>query len=225
MKNIDLKKALQLYLVTDHRLTKGRTTEFIVTQAVESGVTLVQLRDKGKSIGETLETGRRLRTITKAKKVPFLINDRCDICQALDADGVHLGQSDLPLLDARKVLGKDAIIGISVTTVAEGVIAERNGASYIAVNGVFATDTKNDLPGPLGLTFIKELHRIISVPVVAIGGIKPENTPEIIAAGCSGIAVVTGITLADDIRSACLDYLQAIASGFQRDKTAGKKFI
>lgn len=145
----------------------------------------------------------------------FLVNDRVDLALALDCDGVHLGQNDFPIFETRRLLGPDKIIGSSISTVEQALEAVSQGADYLALNGIFATATKNDLGPPLGLDFIRLVRTLVSCPLVGIGGIKVENAGEVIRAGCDGIAVVTAITQAHNIPDVCARLLEAIISAVQ----------
>lgn len=210
---IDNKALFSLYLVTDHRLSLGRSTEEVVLHALKGGVKTVQLRNKDCSTRDLLLLGEKLKKLTAQFDVPLIINDRVDLTLALDCDGVHLGQSDLPLQIARKILGAEKIIGISVETLEQALEAEKNGATYCAVNGVFYTDTKSDIGPPLGLEFVQLLKKAVAIPIIGIGGIKIDNAAKVIAAGCDGIAVVSGITMSENIELTCANYLAEIQIG------------
>lgn len=210
--------SLKLYLVTDYTLSNDRSTEFIVEQAIEGGITTVQLRDKGRPIKELFNIGTSIKQMTDKTDVLFLVNDRVDLALSLDCDGVHLGQDDLPLQKARELLGNEKIIGISVDTYDQAIYAWKQKADYIAINGIFPTATKTDLGPPLGLSFIHRVRSQITCPLVGIGGITPNNTVDVIKAGCDGIAVVTAITKADNIVTACQQLLEAINVGQQKRK-------
>ena len=192
-----------LYLVTDPDLSLGRPEEEIVRRAVSAGVTMVQYRDKGTSTRRMIEKTRLLAEICESASVALIINDRLDVAIAGGADGVHLGQDDMELADARRIAGEDLIIGISVTTVKEAIKAEEAGADYLGANGVFPTGTKTDLGEPLGLDGVSRLASAGSLPIVAIGGINDRNAGEVIAAGADGVAVVSYIVGAEDIEGRC----------------------
>lgn len=188
-----LKEALRLYLVTDPVLHGGRGVIPTCRLALETGVRFVQLRDKNASTADLYKTGMELRALCDEYSAWFVVNDRIDVAQAVGAHGVHLGQSDMPAGPARSVMGHEAVIGVSVRTVSEARAASEAGADYIAANLVFSTDTKKDLGEPLGLDMVRKLSEASSLPLVAIGGIKPVNAASVIDAGCVGVAVVTGI--------------------------------
>jgi len=190
-----------LYLVTDQDLMVASNIEECVEKAVSGGCTVVQLREKTASSREFYETALRVRKITADMGVPLIINDRADIALAVNADGVHVGQDDLPLDAARRIMGKDAIIGVSVNNVTEALAAAAMGADYLGVGAMFATGTKKDAD----ITSMDELRRIraeIKIPIVAIGGINKNNVPLFAGTGIDGIAVVSAIVAQKDARSA-----------------------
>lgn len=192
-----------LYLVTDRRLAT-QPLEQAVEQAISGGCTMVQLREKELSSREFLETALRVQDITRRYGVPLLINDRVDIALAAGADGVHIGQKDLPCKVVRRLLGADKIIGVSAATVQEAKTAEQDGADYLGVGAVNATSTKADtrvVTPPL----LKEIKASVTVPVVAIGGICRENLTKLAGTGIDGIAVVSAVLAQPDIRTAAHD--------------------
>lgn len=188
-----LREALKLYLVTDPLLHKGRGVEATCEEALEAGVRFVQLRDKTASSKSLYNSAKALKALCKRYSSYFVVNDRIDIAMAVKADGVHLGQTDMPTEIARRIMGPTAIIGVSVRTADEAHKAFEDGADYIAANLVFSTETKKDIKEPLGIDMVKVLSDISTLPLIAIGGINPENTPKVIEAGCTGVAVVTAI--------------------------------
>jgi len=173
--------------------------EETVRQALEAGVRAVQLRDKTASTGKLVEQALVLGDMCRQFGALFLVNDRVDVAMAAGSDGVHLGQDDMPLAYARKLLGPSAVIGISVRTCQEAEEAEKGGADYIAANMVFATETKTDLPEPLGLEMVTEIKGATSLPLVAIGGINEKNYREVMNAGADGVAMVSAIMAARDV--------------------------
>lgn len=209
---------LSVYLVTDPSLGGGRPLEDIVAQAISGGATMVQLRDpdaKGRALADT---GRRLLSVTRARNVPLIVNDRVDIAFAIGADGVHLGQSDMDASDARRMLGPDAIIGLSVANAHE-LEASRNAigaVDYFGVGPVFATGTKADAGEAIGLEGISWMRRAVDLPLVAIGGIKAGNTAEVVAAGCDGVAIVSAIVAAPDPSAAARQLAAAVNEGRNR---------
>jgi thiamine-phosphate pyrophosphorylase len=194
MKSIDY----SLYLVLDRSLSRGRSHGDIVAAAVAGGVSCVQLREKQCSTREFLEQARALLAVLRPRGIPLIINDRLDIALAVGADGVHLGQEDLPIDMARRLAGEKMIIGISAETVEHAVAAERAGADYIGISPVFATATKRDHAVPLGLAGIGAIRARTTIPLVGIGGINAANAAAILSAGANGIAVVSAIVAADD---------------------------
>lgn len=184
---------LSLYLVTDRSLSLFHNQEEIVKQAIEGGTTIVQLREKDCSSLEFYQYALQLKEILKDTNIPLIINDRLDIALAVDADGLHIGQSDLPYNLARKILGKDKIIGLSVETIEQAKEANLLDVDYIGLSPVFSTNTKLDINTPLGLEGINKIASFTKHPTVAIGGINTTNTKEIIQSGADGIAVVSAI--------------------------------
>jgi len=194
MKKIDY----SLYLVCDRALSCGRSHVDIVGAAVAGGVSCVQLREKLCSTREFLDQARALLTLLRPRGIPLIINDRLDIALAVGADGVHLGQDDLPIDMARRLAGERMIIGISVESVEHAVAAERAGADYLGISPVFATTTKQGHAPPLGLAGISAIRAHTTIPLVGIGGINADNAAAILAAGADGIAVVSAIVAAAD---------------------------
>ena len=201
-----------LYLVTDRDLSRGRSTLSIVTEAVVGGVSCVQLREKCGSTRMFMEEARAIKGVLAAKKIPLIINDRVDVALAVGASGVHLGQSDMPIADARRLLPSGSIIGISVESLEDAVRAEGEGADYIGVSPVFSTPTKRDTAPPLGLSGVRRIREAVGIPIVGIGGISSANGRDVIDAGAHGIAVVSAIVSADDPRLAALSLKQAVFS-------------
>jgi len=201
----NLSELLKLYLVTDPDLTVGRSIFTIVEQALTGGVTIIQLRNKEASTQEFLQQARQLKIITNKYNVPLIINDRVDIALKINATGVHLGQDDMLLEQARKELGDEKIIGISVSSAEEAKTAQEQGANYIAIGPVFLTQTKKDLPKPLGLEKTKKIIKSVSIPTVAIGSINLSNVEQVAKTGVDGIAVVTALTLAKNVKKMAKD--------------------
>jgi thiamine-phosphate pyrophosphorylase len=191
---------LSLYLVTDRELSLGRPLEFIVEEAVKGGVTMVQLRENNCSSLEFYHLARNLKTLLQPHKVPLIINNRADIALAVDADGLHIGQSDLPWQVARRLLGPDKILGLSVETIQQTEEANEHDIDYIGISPVFATPTKTDTAPPFGLEGVKAVSAVSRHPSVGIGGINSENAGQIIAQGTNGIAVVSAISATENPR-------------------------
>jgi thiamine-phosphate pyrophosphorylase len=185
-----------LYLVTDDALAGGRSVEWIVAEAVRGGVTCVQLREKHAEGRAYYERAMALRERLRPLGIPLIINDRLDIALAIGADGVHLGQGDLPCAEARRIAGPNLLIGISVSTVAEAQAAARDGADYLGISPIFDTPTKTDTPVATGLDGLRAIRAAVPLPLVAIGGINAENAAEVLRAGADGIAVVSAIMAA-----------------------------
>jgi thiamine-phosphate pyrophosphorylase len=198
---MDLKSALKLYLITDRRFLKGRSLNDAVEAAILGGVTIVQIREKDISSRQFYEIAKSVKEVTDYYKLPLIINDRIDIAQAVDAAGVHLGQSDLHMLDARRILGSGKIIGISAGNSDEAAEAERNGADYVGIGAVYPTGSKNDAD-IVGLDGLRDVVSSIAIPSVAIGGINSSNARDILATGVNGISVISAILDKQDIRKA-----------------------
>lgn len=192
-KNIDY----SLYLVTDRGLLAGKNLAETVEQAILGGVTLVQIREKACSTLTFYQEALKVREITLKYNIPLIVNDRLDIALAVDADGLHIGQADLPLTIARKILGPDKIIGVSAANLAEALTAEAAGADYLGVGAVFPTTTKDDADS-VGLAELKRIKGAVTIPVVAIGGIQSENIEKVKVSGADGVAVVSAIIAAAD---------------------------
>jgi thiamine-phosphate pyrophosphorylase len=180
-------------------------------------VTVVQLREKDAPGRFFLEEARRLKELLAEYRVPLIINDRVDVALAADADGVHLGQDDLPLEAGRALLGPDKVIGISVSTVTEAEAAAAGGADYLGVSAIFATPTKTDTPPPIGLEGVARLRAAVNLPLVGIGGLNPTNAAAVIRAGCDGIAVVSAIMAAPDPEQAARDLRREVQRGREED--------
>lgn len=188
-----------LYLVTDRELMSTKTLEEAVKQAIKGGCTLVQLREKTASSREFYQTALNIKAITDKYKVPLIINDRVDIALAIDADGVHVGQSDLPAAVVRKIINKDKILGVSAGSVEKAIEAQREGADYIGVGALFSTSTKTDAKSVSKETLMKIIKEV-SIPVVGIGGINEQNAAQLKNTGIDGIAVVSAIIAQKDIK-------------------------
>ena len=184
---------LRLYAITDRRaLPAGVTLAQAVEAALDGGVTCLQLREKEASAGEILALARTLLPLCRARRVPLLINDRVDIALAAGADGVHLGQDDLPLPEARALLGPDRILGATAHTVEEALRAQAEGADYLGVGAMFPTGTKTNTI-PTSADTLKAICAAVSIPVVAIGGVTAQNLPTLSGTGIAGAAVVSAI--------------------------------
>lgn len=183
-----------LHLVTDDHID---TLPDLVSIAIENGATVIQLRNKYADKLPLYEIGKKILAITRSKKIPFIINDHIDLALALDADGVHIGQSDLPYEFARKILGKHKIIGLSIQTLAHAEQAQFCDADYFGVGPIFKTALKSDVFA-MGLDTLGKITSILKKPCVAIGGIQTEQVSDVISQGAAGIAVISGICHASD---------------------------
>ena len=190
-----------LYVVLDRKFLVGRDEVDIARQIIESGARVIQLRDKQSKKGELLLVAQRLRELCSQTGVIFIINDYLDLAMAVDADGLHVGQEDLPLSIIRKELPIDRIVGCSVKTLSQAKKAQTEGADYIAVGSIFPTTTKREAT-VVGVDILKELKRTVSTPVVAIGGINQNNVDEVVAAGADAIAVISAVLGGKDVKGA-----------------------
>lgn len=206
-----IKVDYSLYLVTDRKLLRGRDLVQSIEQAIKGGVSLVQLREKSVSSREFLELAIRVKEITARYKVPLIINDRLDIALAVDADGLHVGQDDLPMLKARELFGPDKIIGVSARSLPEALLAQQQGADYLGVGAVFKTSTKTDAK-EVSLEQLEHIKESVSIPVVAIGGISLENVKQVITTGIDGVSVVSAILAKDNILFAAKQLREVIGT-------------
>jgi thiamine-phosphate pyrophosphorylase len=198
-----------LYLVTDRRWLGERTLWDDVEEAILGGVTLVQLREKEISSKEYLELAQRVKTITDRHGIPLIINDRIDIAQAVDADGVHVGPEDLSVAIARGLLGSGKIIGASAASLEEALSLQAQGADYLGVGAVYPTTTKGGTE-KVSLDELRGIKSAVHIPVVAIGGIKAENAKPVMETGVDGVAVVSAIMDQTDIREAARQLLSLL---------------
>jgi thiamine-phosphate pyrophosphorylase len=192
---------LSLYVITDEKIGLGRSHIFLAEEALKGGATVIQLRDKEKSGRELYKIGVKLREITKKYGGLFIVNDRLDIALAVGADGVHLGMNDLPISVARRIAGNNFIIGASVSSPEEAILAEKEGADYISAQSVFETSSKEDVK-VIGLEGLKAIVKVSSLPVIAIGGINRDNVRDVMKTGVKGIAVISAVVSKEDVRSA-----------------------
>ena len=199
-----------LYVITDEKLRKGLTHQHIAQEAISGGADVIQLRDKDMTGLGLFITACEIAEISRSSGTLFIVNDRIDIAIASGADGVHLGQDDLPLHVARQLAPDDFIIGISVGSVAEAVNAEEGGAAYVAVSPVFGTGTKPDAGPGHGTTLITTIKQSISIPVIGIGGIQKENIREVLLSGADGVALISAIIRSDDIANATQEFKSLI---------------
>ena len=186
-----------LYLVTDGGLLGGKDLLATVEQAIQGGVTVVQIREKHLSSRDFFQVALAVKAVTDKYQVPLIVNDRADIALAVDAAGLHLGQEDLPLAEARRLLGPDKIIGVSAATLEEALLAQSQGADYLGVGAIFPTNTKDDADS-VSLIQLQNIKAGIKIPIVAIGGINGSNIQSVMETGVDGAAVVSAIIAATD---------------------------
>ena len=191
--------AMTLYAVTDRTWVEDTTLMNQVKEALEGGITFLQLREKHLSKEEFIKEAREMKELSKEYKVPFVINDNIEVALAVDADGVHIGQDDMSVEEARKLLGEDKIIGVSAHNVEEAIKAQKGGADYLGVGAVCAKSTKKDA-NVVSKEEIKKICHTVEIPVVAIGGIKKENIKTLEGTDGDGVAVVSAIFAAKDIK-------------------------
>lgn len=207
MKNLE---KMKLYLVTDSDILEGRDFYYEIEESLKAGVKCIQLREKNLGGKAFLEKARKLRELTTKYDALFIVNDRVDIAMLSNADGVHVGQSDIPLKDVRALVGDDMIIGISANTVELAIEARDNGADYIGVGAVFPTATKKDATN-VGISLLEEISEDVkNIPIVAIGGIKLSHLDKISHIDVTGYAVISDILGDENIFSKCKEWLNAI---------------
>lgn len=188
----------RLCLVTDRDLARGRSLTDVVAAAARGGITMVQLREKTAPTRDFLEQARALKHLLAPLKIPLIINDRTDIALAIDADGVHVGQTDMPVEQVRALIGPGKIIGLSTTNAQQIMREDAAAADYLGIGPLYLQQTKSNAATPLGVEGFRALRALTQKPVMAIGGMKADNSAPVIAAGADGIAVVSGIVSADD---------------------------
>lgn len=210
------KENLLLYAVTDRHWLDGRTLKEVVLESLEGGVTMLQLREKHLDEAHFLEEAKELQTLCRSWHVPFLINDNVEIALAMEADGVHVGQSDMAAGDVRKKLGADKIIGVSAQTVEQALLAEKAGADYLGVGAVFPTSSKDDA-NEVTYETLKAICSSVSIPVVAIGGITQENVHRLAGSGICGAAVISAIYAEPDIKKAAAELKKAVKETIKDD--------
>ncbi len=211
---------LRLYLVTDRDLARGRSLTDVVRQAVDGGVTAVQIREKDVETSAFLNEAAELLRALKGSGVPLFVNDRADVALAAGSQGLHVGQTDLPAVAARPLIGPKMLLGVSVATEDEARQAVTDGADYVSVSPVFLTPTKPDADRAVGLAGIEAIRRAVGrTPMLAIGGIDATNARSIIAAGSDGISVVSAIMSADDPRAAAEALRYQVDAGLEERET------
>ncbi|GAC1312505.1 MAG: thiamine phosphate synthase [Ktedonobacteraceae bacterium] len=193
---------LLLHVLTDHQWARGRDIVSVAAAAIDGGATVIQLRNKTTSTRVLIEEDLALRALTRERGTLLIVNDRVDVALAVDADGAHVGQDDMPAALARQLLGPNRILGVSVATIEEAEAADVAGADYLGVGPIFPSPGKADAGPATGVQLLGELAARSMTPLVAIGGITAENATEVMRAGASGVAVITAIVYAEDITAA-----------------------
>ena len=211
----ELAEKLLLYAVTDRHWLGERTLYEVVRESLDGGVTFLQLREKNLDEDSFYEEAVRLQAMAREYKVPFVINDNVEIAVRMNADGVHVGQDDMEAGNVRALIGPDKILGVSAQTVEQAVLAEQQGADYLGVGAVFPTGSKDDAVD-VPFETLKAICEAVSIPVVAIGGITLENTPELAGTGICGIAVISAIYAQKNIREAASALKKVIAETVQK---------
>ena len=212
-----------LYLVTDEKMSFDRDISYIVEQAVEGGVTMVQLREKELNTREFIKQSLNLKKLLSKYDVPLIINDRVDIALAVEADGVHVGQSDMPYEYVKRLIPEKMMLGLSVETLDQAVEAEKYDLDYLSVSPVFFTPTKTNLYREWGIEGLRKLRSITKHKLIAIGGINSSNVAEVIRAGADGVAVVSAICAAEDPKATSKE-LKSIIEKIKKSKTNDKTF-
>ena len=195
-------KSLALYLCTDRVLSLGRPLLEVVEEAIAGGITMLQLREKEATSREFYELALQIRELTKRHNIPLVINDRLDIALVVGADGLHIGQSDLPLEAVRRIAGKRLFVGVSASRIQEAKQAEAEGADYLGVGAVFPTGSKADAGEAIGLEGLRAICSAVTIPVVGIGGLGPSNAAAVMQSGALGIAVISAILSQQNVRAA-----------------------
>jgi thiamine-phosphate diphosphorylase len=206
----EIRKAMKLYAISDrHRLKEDQKLIDVVEEILKAGVTFLQIREKDLDKESFLEEAIEMRKLAGDYKVPFVVNDSIEIAQKVDADGVHLGQSDLVDRDIKEIIGKDKILGISANSVETAIDAQKRGADYIGVGAMFSTSTKGDAK-TIPMETLKEIRKAVDIPIVAIGGISLSNLKELEGTGIDGISVISAIFGADDPAKATKELLKEV---------------
>ena len=194
------REVLKLYLVTNRYQDSLESFLKKVETACRSGVTIIQLREKNLTTNQYYQLAKQVKEITDAYQVPLIIDDRLDVCLAVDAAGLHIGDDELPVSVARKVLGPEKILGVTAKTVKRALEAEEGGANYLGTGAIFPTTTKENAPITL-ISTLKTICQRVAIPVVAIGGLTSENIDQLISTGIAGVAVVRDLMQAEDIEA------------------------
>lgn len=212
--------ALGLYVVTDAGLARGRSLVEVMAAAIRGGADAIQLRAKEETAREQLALGRELRALTRETGTLLIVNDRADLAVALEADGVHVGQDDLPPELARRIVGPGRIVGVSASSLDEALAGRDAGADYLGVGDIYGTTTKLDAGAPVGPALIAAITGRVDLPVVGIGGINAGNVAAVLAAGAAGVAVVSAVVAADDVEAAARDLKERIVAARRGGRAA-----
>ena len=199
-----------VYLVTDRELARGRTTLEIAAAAIRGGVSCIQLREKTCSTREFIDEALAIRSLLARHEIPLIINDRVDVALAVKADGIHLGQKDMPCSMARQLIPENMIVGISVESLDDAIAAQKDGADYLGVSPIYPTPTKTDTAQALGLEGLRSIRSEVNLPLVGIGGLNADNAAAVIYNGADGVAVVSAIVAADDPEAATRDLIEIV---------------
>lgn len=201
------KESLRLYAVTDRTWLNGRTLRQVVSEAVSGGATTIQIREKNSGYEDFKSQALEIQALCKENHIPFIVNDNVDLALDIDADGVHVGQSDMEAVKVRDLIGPDKILGVSASTVREAIEAERNGADYIGAGAVFQTGSKSDAVN-VTHDVLREICSAVKIPVIAIGGINSGNISELKGSGIAGVAVISAIFASQDIEKSARELLE-----------------
>ena len=201
-------KDIDFYLVTYSSISRNGTISD-VRKAVDAGCKIVQYREKNKSTREMINEAKKLKEVCNGRAI-LLVDDRVDVALAVDADGVHLGQSDIPVETAKKLLGENKIIGLTIHNVEEALAAEKAGVDYIGLAPIFKTDTKEDSGIPCGLEMISKVREKVSLPIVAVGGIEKNNVKDVISSGAEGVVAVSAVLNSNDVFEEVSDFIRII---------------
>jgi len=197
---VELLSGIQLYVIADRKMCRGKNLVEIVSQAIQGGAQMIQCRDKESDDRDFVGLASQLRDVCRNENVPFIVNDRVDVARQINADGVHVGDEDLSVREARNVLSPDKIIGKTARTVQDAIDAEREGADYVGLGPVFPTDSKQ-IDGPIGLDIVRAASEILKIPIFAIGGINLSNLDQLLEAGGRRIAVISAVVSSGDVIS------------------------
>jgi len=209
----ELASHLALHVLTDREWSRGRDLLSVAAAALDGGATVIQLRDKSASTRLLIEEGLALRALTRERGALLIVNDRVDVALAVEADGAHVGQDDMPAGLARRLLGPKRILGVSVANIEEADEAVAGGADYLGVGPIFPSPGKADAGPATGVHLLTELAKRYTIPLIAIGGITAENAVEVMRAGAAGVAVITAVVYAEDITAASRLLRSAVERG------------